>query len=332
MQSETSTVILSHRKDADGLASAAILKIAFPGARVYLSDYSDMVETMAGIVPPGRFLISDLALNDGSFPGFLGEVERLERSGTTVQYIDHHVLKPNFEESLRQSGLDVYHHTEESAAVLAFKKYSPSLQDATRAKILAACGAITDLMDGGSVARKIISSFDRQFLLYEATVLAFTISLIRKEATDLSQKNSKLLDITDRLAKGALPHELPRAIEYSQSFAESAAAMLIQLKSEGTKAGSFAYVKTDESSTGNVAYALIGVFNVPVGIAYRADGMEHYEVSLRATDDYPRDLSVIVGTIAKKLGTSGGGHSKASGTRIKQDQLSELFSLLQAEI
>lgn len=326
------TFILSHRKDADGIASAAILKMANPEAKVLLSDYSDMVETMSQVEDPGKFLISDLALNDSSFPGFLTQIKAMRKLGANVQYIDHHVLKTNFEEGLRASGVDVFHSTEESAAVLVYLKHLSQLKNVTQAKILASFGAITDLMDSGPVARKFVSSFDRQFLLFEATVLAFTISMIRKEMRNTTEKNGALLEIVESLSEGKLPHEIPGAVNYSQAFASNASQMLERLKAEGTKAGSFAYVKTDESSTGNVAYALIGAFNVPVGMAYREDGSDNYEVSLRATDDYSGDLSQIIGRIAKLLGTSGGGHARASGIRIKRDQLGELVTVLQKDL
>jgi oligoribonuclease NrnB/cAMP/cGMP phosphodiesterase (DHH superfamily) len=329
---ERTSVILSHRKDADGICSAAILKLLKPSASVLLSDYSDMVETIGAVSSAGEFYIADLALNESSFTGFLKQMERLRQSGTKIEYIDHHNLKPEYRKLLEASGVEVYHSIEESAAVLVYKKYRESLEDFTQAKILAAYGAITDLMDHGQLARKLISSFDRQFLLYESTVLAFTISVIRKENHDASTKNNTLLGIVDRLAKGEFPHALPHAIEYSQEFAENASKMLEQLKQDGRKAGSFAYVKTSESSTGNVAYALIGALNVPVGMAYREDGPTNYEVSLRATDDFSGDLSKIVGTVAQRLGTSGGGHAKASGIRIKQTQLNDLIQQLQTEL
>jgi DHHA1 domain len=188
-------------------------------------------------------------------------------------------------------------------------------------------------MDDGPVARKLVSSFDRQFLLYEAAVLAFAISIIRKKSgSSLKESSPPLVEVVENLANSKLPHEIPGAVEYSQEFAENASLMLSELKREGKKAGNFAYVKTKESSTGNVAYALIGAFNVPVGMAYRDDGPENYEASLRATDDYSGDLSKVVGMIAKELNCSGGGHPKASGIRIKKEQLEVLLKKLEVSL
>jgi oligoribonuclease NrnB/cAMP/cGMP phosphodiesterase (DHH superfamily) len=332
LESKKSVAILSHRKDADGICSAAIMKLVYPEADIFLSDYSDMAEVMARIAPPADLQISDLALNDNSFPGFLEQVKRFRSSGSSVHYTDHHALKDEFKIQLVDAGVDLYHSKEESAAVLIYQKLREQLGSSQQAKILASCGAITDLMDDGKAARKIISSFDRQFLLYEATVLAFTISMIRKENESPEERSNILIDTVNRLVRGQLPHELPGAVEYSQAFADNAAKMLERLKTEGKTMGPFAFVKTEESSTGNVAYALIGTFNVPVGMAYREDGTDSYEVSLRATDDFTGDLSRIVGKIAKQLNTSGGGHAKASGIRIKRDQLSRLTAMLQEEL
>ena len=43
--SENNSVVVSHRKDADGLTCAALIRY-MTGADVYLTDYADMIETL----------------------------------------------------------------------------------------------------------------------------------------------------------------------------------------------------------------------------------------------------------------------------------------------
>ncbi len=270
---KSKSIILSHRKDADGITSASILKQLYDEAQVLLSDYSDIVETLSSIRYAGDLFITDLALNDSTYDGFLKEIQRLAKSGARIQYIEHHPLKEEHMRKLEDAGVEIFHFTEESAAVLVYRRFEYQLKNSAHAKILAACGAITDMIDDGPLARKLVSSFDRQFLLYEASVLAFTIAMIRKNSGDNIKNSSKsLVPIVEELAKGELPHEIQGAIGFSQEFAENAASLLKELKKEGKRVGNFAYVRTTESSTGNVAYSLIGAFNVPVGMAYRDDG------------------------------------------------------------
>src|SRR5579875_1035581 len=94
----------------------------------------------------------------------------------------------------------------------------------------------------------------------------------------------------------------------------------------------FAYFKTRESSTGNVANFLIGAFDVPVGVAFREDELGYYEISIRGSEDCKQDLGKVIGRIATKLNASGGGHPRASGARIKSTQFEDFLSLLEAEL
>jgi single-stranded DNA-specific DHH superfamily exonuclease len=196
--------------------------------------------------------------------------------------------------------------------------------------VLACCGAITDYMDFQPFAKKVISSFDRQFLLYEATVLAFSIAIIGRGGLEA---NLKLERIAEELGAGKkLPHELENASTYSQEFASRSAALLEKARKEGKKMEHFAYIKTSESSTGNVAYSLVGAFDVPVGLAFREDGPDHYEISLRSIDASEYDLGKIIGRISSSLGASGGGHSHAAGCRIERSQLDEFVKMLDREL
>lgn len=323
---KSNTVVLSHRKDADGIGSAALIK-SMTGASVYLTDYSDMTDTLTSIPAGGEVFVCDLGLNKSTFGDFLRELLRL-KSGGPVHYIDHHPLEPDFMTDLLRNGIDVYHSTEESAAMLVYKKYEERLNSPV-AKIIACCGAITDYLDLQPFAKKIISSFDRQFLLYEATVLSFSIAIIGRDG---AESNSTLTKIVDELASGKLPHQIENASSYAQEFASHSAALIERVRKEGKKMKNFAYFKTRESSTGNVANFLIGAFDVSVGAAFREDQPGYYEISLRASEQSKHNLGKIVGKISAQIGLSGGGHPKAAGARIKTSQLDEFLSLLDSEL
>ena len=200
----SNTIVLSHRKDADGIGSAALIK-SMTGAAVYLTDYADMMDTLSSIPAGGEVFVCDLGLNKNTFGDFLRELARLKASGP-VHYIDHHPLEPDFMAELLRNGIDVYHSIEESAAMLVYKKYEERLNSPV-AKIIACCGAITDYLDLQPFAKKIISSFDRQFLLYEATVLSFSIAIIGRDGTE---SNSTLTKIVEELASGKLPHQVEK--------------------------------------------------------------------------------------------------------------------------
>jgi single-stranded-DNA-specific exonuclease len=321
-------VAISHRKDADGVCSGALISY-MTGAKIYLTDYGDMVETLSGVDEADEYFISDLGLNKNTFDGFLDQVKRLS-AFAKVHYFDHHPISKDFESKLSSAGLDITHSVEECASVLVFKRYEDKFKESPQMKIAACAGAITDYMDLQPYAKKIISSFDRQFLLYEATVLSFTIAAIGRGS---EQGNQQLVKLAEELATGKLPHEISGASEYAQSHAARSAELISTAKKYGKKIHeNFAYIVTKESSTGNVANFLVGAFDVPVGVAVREEESGYYEISLRSTEQSRHDLGKIVGKITTILGSSGGGHPHASGARIRQDQLDEFVKLLDDEL
>lgn len=322
-------IVISHRKDADGVTSAALLNRLTQG-RVILADYGELLDVLSTVGEEAKeVFICDMGLNKTVFDGFLSIIKRI-RSHATVHYIDHHPLDPEFEKKILDLGVDLLNSKEECAAVLVYKKYEASFRDIPQMKILASCGAITDYMDSQPLAKKLIASFDRQFLLYEATVLSFSIAIIGREGTS---GNSLLVQIAEELGSGLkLPHQIDNASEYSLEFASRSAALIDKAKKDGKKMKSFAYFKTRESSTGNVANFLIGAFDVPIGVAFREDDPEHYEISLRSTFEDAHDLGKIVGKISTELDSSGGGHAHAAGSRIRKDQFDRFIEMLDREL
>lgn len=320
-------VVISHRKDADGICSAALIG-GVSGADVLLTDYADMVETLEGVGENSEYYICDLGSNKKIFDTFVDQLKRFSKYGK-VHYIDHHPITQESLTKLTNTGVDIVHSTEECASVLVYKRYEAQLRDSPQMKILACCGAITDYLDDRPFAKKMISSFDRQFLLYEATVLSFTISVIGRDSV---QGTARLIDLAKELSRGKLPHEINDASNLAQEQARNSAELLKLAKTRGKRMKNYAYFLTEESSTGNVANFLIGAFEVPVGVALRDDEPEYYEISLRSIDESKHDLSKIVGRIASKLDASGGGHPHASGARIKKIQLQEFLSMLDSEL
>ncbi|MHB8566110.1 MAG: DHHA1 domain-containing protein [Nitrososphaerales archaeon] len=320
--SKKSYSVVSHRKDADGISSAALIRY-MTGGEVYLADYADMTDTLSS-VHASEVYISDLGLNKNTFDGFFEQLTRLRKTGE-VHYIDHHPIHPNYAAQLRSIGVDLYHSVAECASVLIYGKYEQSFENSPQMRILACAGAITDYMDLAPFAKKLVASFDRQFLLYEATVLSFTIATIGRGS---SESNSLLIKLVKQLAEGKLPHEVPNASSLAQEYASRSAELIERVRKEGKKRENYAYFLTKESATGNVANFLVGAFNVPVGVALREEEPGYLEISLRSTEESKHDLGKIVGGIATNLNTSGGGHPHASGARIKTGELEKFLQML----
>ena len=328
MSTKSNAISISHRKDADGICSASLIS-HMTGAKIFLTDYGDMAETLSQVGRADEYFVSDLGLNQNTFPGFLAQITRLSSMGK-VHYIDHHPINKEFEKKLLDAGIDITHSVEECASVLIYRKYEIAFRESPQMKIAACCGAITDYMDLQPYAKKLVASFDRQFLLYEATVLSFAISTIGRGSAD---SNAQLVKLAEELAAGKLPHQIRGASEYAQSFADRSAELITAARKYGKKVHeNFAYYLTKESSTGNVANFLVGAFDVPVGVAIREEEPGYYEISLRSVEQSKHDLGKIMGRISVKLNSSGGGHPHASGGRIKQEQLDLFLEMLDQEL
>lgn len=323
---EEKSVVVSHRKDADGLTSAALIRF-MTGGEVFLTDYADMVETLQKVGPASEVFICDLGLNPNTFPGFFDQVKRLLKIGK-VYYIDHHPIKSEYYSLLKEAGVELYHSTEESAAVLVYKKFQEKL-NVPKMKIIASLGAITDYLDLQPLAKKLISLFDRQFLLYESTVLSFAIASLNRQS---KSDDAPLVEIVRDLASGKLPHEIDDSAALALEHASRSEELIDLVVKNGKKRKNFAYYLTDESATGNVANFLVGAFDVPVGVSLREESEGFYEISLRSTEESPHNLGKIISKIATRLNASGGGHPHASGARIERSQLEEFLSLLDEEL
>lgn len=323
---EHKSIVVSHRKDADGLTSASLIRY-MTNAEIHLADYGDLIETLSGVGDAKEYFICDVGVNKNTFEDFLKQLERFTLNGT-VHYIDHHPINEESKSRLLKMGVNLIHSIEECTAVLVYKAFEEKLSASPQMKIAACSGAITDYMDSGPFAKKLISSFDRQFLLYEATVLSFAISIIGRGSVE---SNLKLIELAKELASGKLPHEIDGASSYAQLHASRSALLLETAKKDGKRMQNFAYHVTKESATGNVANFLIGIFDVPVGAALREqDG--HYEISLRSVDESTHDLGKIAGKIASKLNSAGGGHPHASGLSIKKSELDVFLEFLDREL
>jgi nanoRNase/pAp phosphatase (c-di-AMP/oligoRNAs hydrolase) len=314
---------ISHIKDVDGLASAALV-IAAKGGTFRLTDYDDLLKEMATIPSTADSLtICDLGTNASNFPEFLGRLETLAKKMPVV-YIDHHYLTEESKNQILKVGVDLRHQTEDSAAMLTYMTYKNDLPDA--ANMVALYGAVTDYMDGSSNASRIMETLDRQFVLLESTLLSYALA---KNGGDYDY----LEKVVTELARMKVPHTIEKVGESALQQAEVIRLLAEEVRTRGTRLGKLAYMMTTESATGNIAKLLLGAFNVPLGVAYKEKPDGVVEVSLRSTSESRIHLGKEIGSIAQRHGGSGGGHERAAGCSVPSKEfpavLSELAALLE---
>jgi len=313
---------ISHVKDVDGLGSAALV-VAATGAEVLLSDYDDLLDNLAR-VPPGteKFVLCDLGADNANLNEFLKRLKGIAK-GAQVTYIDHHFMTPATKKRLRRSGVRLVHDEDECSSMLAYLTFKDSLPEGAR--LVALCGAVTDYTDDSPTARKLMELTDRQFVLLEATMLAYALG--RKGGLGGFPEK-----VVSELSKMKYPHEIEGVPHLAVDQLVEVARLSERLKEQGTKMGRLAYMITTYHSTGNIAKLLIGAFEVPVGVALKEKELGWYEVSLRSTSGCRVHLGRTIDRIARRLGGNGGGHRKAAGCRVPVSKVDVMLSELSKKV
>ena len=309
---------ISHRKDVDGLGSAALVTAA-TGAEVLLSDYDDFIENLRR-VPEGidRFFLCDIGTDNADAGEFLAEIKALT-ARCVVTYIDHHALSKETLGKLRRAKVKVVHDERECSAVLTYLTLQKELPQA--AYLVALYGAVTDYMDDSPIVSKMMEQSDRQQILLESTMLSYALSRRARQEGYPEM-------IVQELSRMKRPHDIAGVPEAAVEQLREMSALEEVVSANGKKMGRLAYMVTTEYSTGNVAKLLIGAFGVPVGVAMKVKEKGWYEVSTRATSECRAHLGRTLSRVAGKFGGSGGGHRKAAGCRIPADKAEKLIEEL----
>jgi RecJ-like exonuclease len=215
------------------------------------------------------------------------------------------------------------HDTSECASILTYLTFRKVLPE--RARLIALCGAVTDYMDDAPVAKKLMEQGDRQFVLYEASMLSFALG-------GMEAKEGFPELVVEELSKMKHPHEIPGVPQAAMEELEKVSRLGDQVKAQGKKKGRLAYMVTTQYSTGQIAKLLIGAFEVPVGVAMKEKQQGWYEVSLRSTSEGRVHLGRTIAKISARLGGSGGGHRKAAGCRVPVSKVKEMLGALAKKV
>ena len=89
----TKILCVSHKEDADGISSAALIKQAVGGETI-LVDYPGMMDvvrsTLRNDVKLKKLFICDLGLNKQTNDSFVDLLTELRKKRISVTYVDHH--------------------------------------------------------------------------------------------------------------------------------------------------------------------------------------------------------------------------------------------------
>ena len=272
-----------------------------------------------------RLFICDLGLSKKTQGKFVDIVKEIISKGIKVTYFDHHDINAEVKKELKESGVTLIHSVEECTSVQIYSKFKNKLN--SHAAFFAASAALTDYLETRPLASTIVSRYDRQFLMLEATALSYMISS--------NQHNEDfLLKAVDTMADMKYPHEIEGGFDIAERYAKKVA--------EGVRAvqGSIATKKNvahtqsvSDLSASVIVNFVLGISEKPVAMVYRLkEDIGSYIISIRASNACPVHLGRIVNEVASNMGGSGGGHEKACGAVVPKDKLEEFIDAIDKSI
>ena len=127
----TKVICISHKEDADGISSAALIRQAF-GGDAMLVDYPGQMEALQQVVTDEKLkslYICDLGLSKKTQDEFIDIMATLRKNKVSVTYIDHHDIDPNVVKSLQKLKVKVIHDIQECTTVQVYNTFKSKLND-----------------------------------------------------------------------------------------------------------------------------------------------------------------------------------------------------------
>ena len=322
----TKTICVSHKEDADGISSAALIKQVF-GGDCMLVDYPgmmDALELLRNDQSLKKLFICDLGLNKQNTDPFVSLLAELIKKRISVTYIDHHDLDSKVITKLKKIKVKLIHNTTECTATLVYDAFRKKLPE--HSSFIATCAAITDYMEERPIATKLLQMYDRQFALINATVLTYNIVGHQKDL-------DYLLYLVDELSESKYPHEIPNTFEFAQIQVGKLAEIISKVKESMKILKNLAYMEILDSGASGAVNFVLGLSGKHVGIAYK-ERIDHgiYAVSVRGSKNCKVHLGRIVNILATDLGGSGGGHDKACGAVVPKPKIKKFITELNKKI
>jgi len=322
----TKTVCVSHKEDADGICAASLVRQAF-GGETRLVDYPGLMNELEQLRNDDSIktvYICDLGLSKTNQDQFVNLLRDLRSKKITVFYIDHHDLEESIKKKIKSLKVKLVHTVEECTTVQVYKTFKSKLND--HSSFIASCAAVTDYMDDRQLGSKLLQRFDRQFVLFEATSLTFTIASHQKD-------NEYLLYLVDELSDLKYPHEIPNIFEFAKIQAEKISGALQSVKNNMKKMKNLAYMEVTDSGAALVVNFVLGLSGKDVGVSYKLrEEQGIYAVSVRGSKACKLHLGRIVNQIATNLGGSGGGHDKACGAVIPRVMIGQFLKKFNSKL
>ena len=322
-------ICISHREDVDGISSAALIKIAFDVNTIVLLDYANMIKTLRSMVSSihdginkiDQLFICDLGLSKKNENEFVKILKEIIEAKCKVTYIDHHDLDKKILADLKTNGVKLVHSTDECTSIHIYNKYKRKFS--SYSAFLAAAAALTDYLETRPIASNLVSRFDRQFLMLEATALSYMISSSQHDI-------DFLMKIVDDLSQEKYPHDIEGGFLRAERHASKVVSVVKSIEDSIRVGKNLAYVQINsELPSSMVVNFVLGASGKTVALVNKTkEDINSCIISIRGSNECKVHLGRIVNNLSSTLSGSGGGHEKACGAVIPKEKFSEFIKQL----
>lgn len=320
----TDTMCISHKEDPDGIVSAVLIKQLF-NSDVLLTDYSDLIDTLRSVTKNKfkQIFICDLALKLSNIDELFSILSAIKHAGAKIWFVDHHVLPEGANKKFNELGVSVLHQETDCTSAIIYGNFRDKLQK--NASLLTACACITDGMEDGSVAQKVIRNNEKMFTLLNSALLWYAI----RE----NQNNDKeLFHLLSLLSSGKLPSEIITKIDsFSNALAKEL--NLEYMEDNVRHYRNFDCLKIRNNKLSNSATRLLSRSEKAICLVHKDyDGSLAQEIIVLSTKKNTKNLGLTINLLSTKLRGSGGGDPHKSAAIIPTTNFDNFLELLDLEL
>ncbi len=294
--------ILTH-VDTDGVCAAAIAKIRYPDADVEFSKSAYELASRLHALPAwDTAIILDLGLNVTQKIDLKNAFKEASKSHKII-YIDHHLTPPGITRKTLPCHVSV-HRTNVSCSELALDFFKPPVS----LQYIALLGAIGDYQEHTKRMQRLVVKYGWRLIYLEEFLLEQAIEASREDHP-FKRK------VVQGLAQGLWPSDILGLMERASTGAKRERKIENYVRGNVQKISRNTALITDAPfmATGLAAFYAAKIANTKIGIgAYQAG--DYVRVSIRRSEKSDLNLNTLtIKTTSKITGSSGGGHSAATG-------------------
>lgn len=323
---ETDSICISHKEDPDGIISAALIKQIF-NSNVFLTDYGDLMVTLQSVIENYSFkqiFICDLALKISNTAEFFKLLSIIQHSKTKIWFIDHHVLPDELKCKFNELGVTLLHLETDCTSAIIYENFKTNLQK--NAELLAACACITDGMENGIIAQKIIRNNEKMFVLLNSALIWYGVRQ--------SQNNTKELQkILNSLSSGKLPFEIITKIDSFSDLLYDEFKFKKHIENNTKHYKNFDCLKISDGKLSNFATRLLSRSEKTICLVYKDFANNSaQELVIISSKNNNKNLGLITNHLATKFHGSGGGDPHKSAAVIPTADFDGFLNTLDSKL